>query len=229
MGCNEIDEAFCNGYIDMASIFDLIPKGTLILLVVLLVFPTTLKYYSPRIKGWFGELMVRRALAKLQDSYRQWHDVYLLDSEGHTTQIDHLVASVHGIFVIETKNYKGWIYGSENQKNWTQTIYRKKSKFQNPLHQNARHIRVLAEATGLKKADFYNVIFFVGDATLKSEFPENVMTNGLLNYIKAAEPDVISQSQIDAFFSQVDTLNLSGEKGIAKRHLKSLKQHKLAS
>lgn len=55
----------------------------------------------------------------------------------------------YGIFVIETKNYKGWIYGSERDRQWTQVIYKRKERFQNPLRQNCRHTKVLSELTGI--------------------------------------------------------------------------------
>ena len=212
----------------LASLFSVIPKSTIFLLVVILVLPSVLKYYTPRIKGWLGEWMVRRILAKLPDEYKQWHDVYLLDSDGQTTQIDHIVASRYGIFVIETKNYKGWIFGSEKQKNWTQSIYKKKSKFQNPLHQNYRHIRVLAESTGLEKTNFHNVIYFTGEATLKTKLPKNVMTHDLREYIRYQNYEVFTTEQLSEFCSAVDRLNLSKERGIGKIHLKSLKNRKAA-
>jgi hypothetical protein len=69
----------------------------------------------------------------------------VLPSQGSTTQIDHVLVSVYGIFVIETKNMKGWIFGDERSAQWTQSIFGKKSRFQNPLRQNYRHVKALAE------------------------------------------------------------------------------------
>src|SRR6476660_3920949 len=69
---------------------------------------------STSFKGWFGEMMVVRAgLRKLDPSrYRHFNDLYLPHPDGHgTTQIDHVVVSPFGIFVIETKNFRGWIFG----------------------------------------------------------------------------------------------------------------------
>ncbi len=61
------------------------------------------------------------------------------------TQLDHVVVSRFGVFVIETKNYRGWIFGSEKQPQWTQQIYRQKNRFQNPLHQNASSAKNVGE------------------------------------------------------------------------------------
>lgn len=62
-----------------------------------------------------------------------------------TTQIDHVVIPNYGIFVIETKNYKGWIIGNEFDDYWKQIIYKRKEKLHNPIKQNYGHIMVLKE------------------------------------------------------------------------------------
>ncbi|PFC06082.1 nuclease-related domain-containing protein, partial [Bacillus cereus] len=62
---------------------------------------------------------------------------------GDTTQIDHIVIAETGVFVVETKNYEGWIYGNEKAARWTQGIFRKKSSFQNTFRQNYKHIKAI--------------------------------------------------------------------------------------
>ncbi|MFA0570919.1 nuclease-related domain-containing protein, partial [Vibrio gallaecicus] len=70
-------------------------------------------------KGVFGEFLVNKLLSHLPASdYTLIKDVTLPTEEG-TTQIDHVVVSKFGIFVVETKNMKGWIFGSKSQKQWT--------------------------------------------------------------------------------------------------------------
>lgn len=184
-------------------------------------------FFKAKIKGHIGEKVVQRALKKLPKNYHQWHDVYLLDGNGHTTQIDHLIASPYGIFVIETKNMKGWIWGGERKKLWTQQIFRHKSQFQNPLHQNSRHINVLAEVTGLPRSEFKSIIFFVGEATLKGKFPANVMTSNLCKYILSYQEKMSIAITLDEFVALINRHNKSSEKGIAKRHVRSLKERKL--
>ena len=85
-------------------------------------------------KGWIGEFKTGFSLWAGLDSnlYHRFHDVIIPSSHG-TTQVDHILVSPFGIFVAETKNYKGWIYGSADQSTWTQVIYKSKHKFQNPL------------------------------------------------------------------------------------------------
>ena len=74
-------------------------------------------------KGIVGEGMLNSFLgiSLNKEEYRLLKDV-TLPTEDRTTQIDHIIISRYGRFVIETKNYKGWIFGSEHQKRWTQSI-----------------------------------------------------------------------------------------------------------
>lgn len=95
-------------------------------------------------KGRIGEHQVAHILSKLsKDRYRIINNLLLRTSSGSTTQVDHIVISQYGIFVIETKFYKDWIYGGENSEYWTQNIYGHKYSLRNPIHQNQGHIRAL--------------------------------------------------------------------------------------
>ena len=83
-------------------------------------------------KGKVGEKRVASILARLPEAdYKVINDL-LLSSNGYSTQIDHIIVSVYGIFVIETKFYQGWIYGGENSEYWTQNIHRNKYRLLNP-------------------------------------------------------------------------------------------------
>jgi hypothetical protein len=151
------------------------------------------------VKGRIGETFVSvGALRRLDPKiHRIFNDIVLPrpDRKG-TTQIDHVVVSPFGIFVIETKNYGGWIFGDEDSRYWTQTIYGKKSRFQNPLHQNALHVRALAIATGLPRDCFHNLVYFAGDATSKTSLPPQVMTEGLASYIRGHRAMVIPRKDV---------------------------------
>ena len=83
---------------------------------------------SPWFKGLMGEFVVNLfAKWKLdKDVYHLIKNVTLPTDDG-TTQIDHIMVSVYGVFVVETKNLRGWIFGSPNQKTWTQKIYIERS------------------------------------------------------------------------------------------------------
>ena len=101
-------------------------------------------FKTPWFKGLFGEALVKLS-AKISlpaSTYHPFHNVTLPTPDG-TTQIDHIFVSPYGIFVVETKNMKGWIFGSEKQSQWTQKIFKQTFKFQNPLRQNYKHVKAL--------------------------------------------------------------------------------------
>jgi len=131
--------------IDLTKLLDPLIANWPAFLGFLVIFIIFKILSSARFKGWNGERGVRRGLARLDGSlYHIFHDLYVPRPDGQgSTQIDHVVISPFGIFVIETKNYRGWIFGSEKQAQWTQQIYRRKERLQNPLHQNKLHVCAL--------------------------------------------------------------------------------------
>jgi hypothetical protein len=196
----------------------------LLLLVAVKVLART--FSSPSFKGWFGEMMVVRAgLRKLDPTrYRHFHDLYLRHPDGHgTTQIDHVVVSPFGIFVIETKNYRGWIFGSEKQREWTQQIYRKRSRFQNPLHQNRLHVRALMRFLGVPEDRFHSVVFFIGDADFKTAMPDNVLNRGLIPWIKQHTDPLLDADAWQIAAERLDELARATDRRSASRnHLAAL-------
>ena len=103
---------------------------------------------SRRTKGMAGEWMVGLALRGLDSrEYRVLNNIYLPLPDGTTSQIDHIVVSRYGLFVIETKNYKGWIFCDRDSKVWTQCLGGKgrrkpiKNTFPNPIRQNYSHLQ----------------------------------------------------------------------------------------
>jgi restriction system protein len=92
---------------------------------------------------------------------------------------------------------KGWIFGSERQKIWTQQIYGHKTKFQNPLHQNYKHVKTLETALNLGSDKIISVIVFVGDATFKTAMPTNVnYPRGYINFIKSKNEILLSDNEV---------------------------------
>lgn len=120
-------------------------------------------------KGNIGEYKVRQELKRLpQDEYRVLNDI-LIENEYGTAQIDHLVVSLYGIYVIETKNYSGNVYGDEYQEKWYQYVGNKKIEFYNPIKQNWYHIKALKNVLkDYPNVPFYSIIVFTGSAKLKS-------------------------------------------------------------
>ena len=173
-------------------------------------------------KGWIGEKKTQFNLWLGLDSnlYQRFHDVIIPSSHG-TTQIDHILVSPFGIFVVETKNYKGWIYGSEDQSTWTQVIYKSKHKFQNPLRQTHRHKKVLSKYLGIGESCILPVISFVGDVELKTELPSNVLTSRVSSYIKQFNEEVFSNDEVERITGLLS--NVKSEYNISKsEHIQSL-------
>lgn len=96
-------------------------------------------------RGWMGETMATLGMSLSLDSqtYHRFDNIIIPTTNG-TTQNDHILVSKFGIFVIETKNMKGWIFADQYQPQWTQLIHGRKYKFQNPLRQNFRHTKCLS-------------------------------------------------------------------------------------
>lgn len=141
-----------------------------LLLGGLIVLSVWINTKLPVIKGKFGEKQVSYKLSKLvPEKYILLNDLYIPKKDGSTAQIDHILISHKGIFVIETKNYKGWILGSENNQYWTQVIYKRKEKLYNPIWQNSMHINVLKDYLGEASEDIpiHSVIVFGNQATFK--------------------------------------------------------------
>jgi len=157
---------------------------------------------SPSVIGSRGECKVRNKIqsyARKNPEYISFHNLTLEAPDG-TTQIDHVIISPYGIFVIETKNYKGWIFGDENKKMWTQSIYRKKFKFQNPLRQNYKHVKAVQSLLNLNMNQIISVVVFVGNSHFKTAMPNNVLLLGeLITFIELYQQQILSIDELETY------------------------------
>jgi len=175
------------------------------------------------LRGWFGEKKTTFKIWLTLNSkeYRRFHNIIIPGRNG-TTQIDHLLVSPFGLFIVETKNIKGWIFGSENQSKWTQTLYGHKFSFQNPIRQVYRQKKVLSEFLGLNESIIQTVVYFVGDCRFKTPLPDNVMNSGLRRYIKRYKTHLLSPSEVDRI-SGIISHHLTNSTISRREHIKSLK------
>jgi len=152
---------------------------------------------TPWFRGMIGEFYFNLGIRLFLDkqTYRLVKNVTLPTADG-TTQIDHIVVSRYGIFVIETKNMKGAIYGAEHDGQWTQVLGRHKHKFQNPLRQNYKHTQTLAEILGVAGDTIKPVIMFVGEAKLKTPMPPNVLDGGFGKYARSFKTELLSEQEV---------------------------------
>ena len=166
--------------------------------------------------GQFGEFSTEFALANhnlsgyfviLKNLYLPW--------KGKTTEIDLLMIHEKGLFVFESKNYSGWIYGDAEQLKWTQVLGNgQKNQFYNPIRQNRTHIMALAGYLNKPVSAFFSYIVFSERCTLK-KIPTNTtetvivrrpnMLKALRTYLKSAH-SIYSHSEVQAMEAQLNVL-----------------------
>jgi Nuclease-related domain len=167
-----------------------------------------------------SEARLSRALKMrfLAPDYHLLNHVTLRLEDG-TTQIDHVLVSRFGIFVIETKDYKGWIFAGPRDRYWTQVLYRTKFRFQNPLRQNHRHVRAIQELLDFPPPDVVRpVVVFTGDAEFKTDIPDGVFTvAGFLAF-------VMSVNRVQFCVGRLETTRLSITKATDVEHVQGLRR-----
>lgn len=182
----------------------------MILIIVLFIIAVIclLDYFKPVLIGLWGEAKVSSVLALLKGKHYKVYNDLLVPVFDHTAQIDHVVVSNYGIFVIETKNYKGRIYGGENSEYWTQNIFGNKYDLYNPILQNAKHIKSLYHnLEGVSKEAFFPIIVFTGDNDLRVKTETPVIKLWQLYYlIKRHKEIVLTDSKMADICSQIESL-----------------------
>jgi restriction system protein len=184
-----------------------------------------------------GERTVSRRIQSLiatNPEYKIFNNVILRTPYG-TTQIDHVLLSPYGIFVIETKDFNGWIFGQPNEKRWTQSLRRGYSllsrlnqhtfQFQNPLRQNDKHVEAVQNFLGVKLSSVFNVVVFVGDSTFMRDMPANVMElDGLLPYIQSRNQAIFTNETVTWFSERLQNyINLASP--TEEDHIKNLREN----
>lgn len=171
----------------------------IIILLPIVIFVAITQLKSTR--GWWGEQTVRCILKFLPKEYHVYHDVRVYVN-GRKCQIDHLIVSRFGIFVIETKSYLGVTSGKSFDKKLTRRVLGKRYLIGNPLTQNQYHIDLLSQklqnVTGFNDQWLKSVIVFCFGSRLKiSDNPDNViMYSRLYRYIRKFKNEIISASSI---------------------------------
>ena len=135
------------------------------------------------------------------------------------------------MFVVETKNMGGWIFGGERDRQWTQ-MFRggKKYRFQNPLRQNYRHVKAVEGALAglaLPRGTVRSVVAFVGDAQLKTEMPANVTAGtGFTSYVRSFRKPILSDEEVLAVCRIIESEGLPSSGSTHRRHVRGLREQK---
>jgi hypothetical protein len=174
-----------------------------------------------------GEAVVARAIRDEfpPPNYYLLNHVTLPTKDG-TTQIDHILISRFGIFVIETKDYSGWIFGSPNDRQWTQVRYGSKFRFQNPIRQNYGHVRAIADLLDFVPAHaVFSAVVFTGDAEFKTDTPDGVFKlKTLLAFVEGHTSEVMSANRVQFCVGRLETARLSVSKATDIEHVQRLRR-----
>jgi hypothetical protein len=172
-------------------------------IVVLFIF-INLFFNSPKKKGAIGELRVKFSLGKDSPNEKYVINDLLLYNDNKSHQIDHIIIRKTGVFVIETKNYSGRIYGKDNQKEWTQVLAygKEKNRFYNPLLQNKSHIYALSKIVGRKDC-FFSIIVFP-KADIMTNFDAYVGSiSDMKRWIKQGRDEILTAEEIEQIYKQL--------------------------
>lgn len=177
---------------------------------------------SRRCKGWLGERRVCWVLRRqfCGTACRSFSNLLLPTKDG-STQIDHVLVSPQGVFVIETKNMRGVISGGRQEKSWTQEIGGRAHSFQNPLHQNYKHTKVLHELLGIPEPQIFSLVVFVGSCSFGTPMPDNVVDlDGLISFIDARKKRLFSAAQTERVVKTIQAVRLKDSFRNRRRHVR---------
>lgn len=210
------------------NLLELSKETSFIIVLLRAFFDWIVELIKPRLKGFWGEKKVSFRLKLLNSKKYKVLNNVLIQTENRSSQIDHIMITNSGIFVIETKNYSGWIFGHERAYEWTQTLYKRKHKFRNPIKQCQGQIktlkRVLSEFDSIK---YYPVVVFTGDAVLKdvTSYAPVLYGNELLSYIRDySKIKRLSDDEVERIEEKIIELNKT-DRASRKLHIRKAKSY----
>lgn len=196
----------------------------LILFIIIAIIPIYVCINRAKIIGSIGERKISLRLHLLPTEYYLLDDVYLKVGD-NSVQIDHIVISKYGIFVIETKNYKGWIYGNDKSEYWTKNMYGKKYDFRNPLKQNYYHVKSLQTLLGIPQYKFIPIVVFLDNAKLKCSTSGIVIhANDLVKTIKRHNNVMFDENELKRIVKVISESSVADRKR-RKIHVRQVKQN----
>ena len=184
-------------------------------------------------KGAYGEFLIYCDLEKLKGKFKVLTNVYLDKGDGITTEIDLILIGETGCYIVESKNYKGWIFGDEKHKNWTQTFKNnKKNKFFNPIWQNKGHINALKKTMKRDETGMYkSYIVFGNQAKLKKinvmrEEVKVIRRNQLIKELKKdfqGAKMIFTADEVNQIYHQLQKFCLLDDRA-KQKHIERIKE-----
>lgn len=192
---------------------------------IVIAFVAILRLLYPKLRGMIGEFWVKCELKKLdKNKYYILNDIMIEDEFG-THQVDHIVVSKFGIFVIEMKNYYGLIIGDEYKEDWTQCLGKNKYYFKNPIHQNYGHIKSLSNILQIDSKYFISIVCFSNTTKLKLKSQSVVVQlDDLVKNINNFS-ETLLDTNLDNIINKINEKNISDKKK-RKEHIKEIRRKK---
>ncbi|WP_329045931.1 nuclease-related domain-containing protein [Pseudomonas aeruginosa] len=176
----------------------------------------------PAYRGWWGEYKVNFMLRLcLSGEYHVLTNaLYRGQLPGETTQIDHIVVSRYGLFVLETKCFKGKIITDPTEPElWIQIVRRRKYKLQSPLIQNYAHVKALQKVTGIHSQQIHSFAVMAGSASFPYGMPEGVFGIwGVVRMIQSFRTPVFTPGHVGSLLKGLERRRMKGGYWAAKRH-----------
>ena len=183
------------------------------------------------IKGQRGEDLIEQILYDaVPGEFQIFRNAYVPNGNS-TAEIDLLMVHETGIFVFESKNYGGWIYGSLKDLNWTQMFpSQKKISFYNPVRQNENHIKALSQYLQIPESDFYSYVVFSDRCELK-KVPNNTRSMFItqssdleteLNRMLSALPSRYDEEEIQAIADRLVPLT-NVDPSVKEKHIADIR------
>lgn len=181
--------------------------------------------YSEGLSDYEYDLVTLLARNLDPEKYFIFNNIMLPSSYTKSTQVDHIIVSEYGIFVIESKDYKGWVFGNKNRSNWVQTLYTgQKHSFQNPILQNFAHVSALKEQLPFLNKCFFNVVVFSDRSEFKTERINNVLYDDeLISFIMNKGKKWLREEEIMMTIGKLSMLCQTNQV-TEEQHIKNLNQ-----
>ena len=168
-------------------------------------------------KGKQGEKAIAILLENI-NGYKFIINNIMINDNGKSRQIDHIAITEYGVFVIETKNYAGIIYGLETSTEWKQYLNNKCFTFKNPIHQNYGHCEIVKSKVKDITNEIESIVVFVHRCKLKVKTISKVIYDDMLvNYI-LSKKRVLNKEQIDKIYNAIIENSITDEEEIANHN-----------
>lgn len=209
-----------------------------IVMIILLIFAVVIvikdiienDYETPS-KGEIGEYNIEYELNCLSFYKKILRNLYI-PYNGGTSEIDLVMLTEFGIYIVESKNYSCWIFGSENDRNWTAKYINETRTFYNPIKQNDGHIKALTNYLQITDNGINSLIIFGGDAELK-KVPQNTPTRQIIyDYqiidmfdYEMTKPKIFTVDYIEKLYNLLEPTTHVTE-DVRQQHIADVQRHK---